>query len=155
MSPTNSYPITLTNVDNKLAVVIGGGPVGQRKVQKLLEAGIEVRLVSPEITPRLQTWVDSCQLEWQPRPYHAGDLTGAYLVFAATNQRSVNAQIAHEAQELGILCNVADDPQGGTFHVPAVYRGEQVSIAISTAGHSPKRAKQLRDAIAEWLEHQA
>lgn len=145
------YPAMLTNMPHTLAVVIGGGPVGERKVQGLLAAGARVRLVSPEATPLLQSWAEAGQIEWVRRPYQADDVAGARLVYAATNQRAVNAQVAQEAQAYGLLCNVADRPEEGNFHVPAVHRQERLVVAVSSTGESPIRAKQVRDDIAVWL----
>lgn len=146
------YPTMLTGMTHTLALVIGGGPVGERKVQGLLAAGAQVRLVSPEATPLLQSWAASGHIEWLQRPYQAGDVAGARLVYAATNQRAVNARIAEEARERGLLCNVADQPEEGNFHVPAVHRQEGLVVAVSSTGESPVRAKQVRDNIAVWLK---
>ncbi len=148
---TDIYPAMLTNMTHALAVVVGGGPVGERKVQALLAAGARVRLVSPEATPQLQSWAEAGHIEWLRRPYQAGDVAGARLVFAATNQRAVNARIAQEAQAYGLLCNVADRPEEGNFHVPAVHRQAGLVVAVSSTGESPTRAKQVRDNIAAWL----
>jgi len=73
------------------------------------------------------------------------------IAFAATDQHAVNAQIADDAAALGLLCNVADDPRAGDFHLPAVHREPGLLVAVSTAGASPARAKRLRDQIAAWL----
>jgi cobalt-precorrin 5A hydrolase/precorrin-3B C17-methyltransferase len=147
------YPVTLNGLAGKKAVVIGGGPVGQRKVQGLLAAGIAVRLVSPEATPQLRVWAEEKRIGWERRPYQPSDLTGASLVFAATNQRAVNAQVAQEAERLELLCNVADQPAEGNFHVPAVHRRPGLVVAVSTLGESPTRAKKVRDQIAVWLDN--
>jgi siroheme synthase-like protein len=90
-------------------------------------------------------------LIWHARPYQAGDLAGARLAFAATNIRTVNAQVADEAARLHILCNVADDPAAGDFHVPAVHRADGMVIAVSSSGQAPRRATTLRNRIAAWL----
>lgn len=146
------YPITLTGINGAPVVVIGGGPVGERKVGGLLAAGLAVRLISPEATPQVQVWAEAGQICWERRPYQPGDVTGARLVFAATNQRAVNAQIAQEAANLGLLCNVADQPAEGNFYVPAVHRQPGLVVAVSTSGQSPTRARQVRDQIAGWLK---
>ena len=65
----------------------------------------------------------------------------------------MNAQVAAEAATKGILCNVADDPTAGNFHVPAVHRADDMVIAVSSSGQSPRRATTLRDRIARWLAH--
>jgi cobalt-precorrin 5A hydrolase/precorrin-3B C17-methyltransferase len=146
------YPAMLTHLPNTLAVVVGGGPVGERKVHGLLAAAAQVRLVSPAATPQLQLWAEQGRLHWTRRPFEPGDLAGANLAFAATNQRSVNAQVGREARSRGLLCNVADQPEEGTFHVPAVHRRPDLVVAVSSTGESPRRARQIRDKIARWLE---
>jgi cobalt-precorrin 5A hydrolase/precorrin-3B C17-methyltransferase len=145
------YPIYLHQNPPLLAVVVGGGAVGQRKVMGLLAAGAQVRLVSPAATPYLQELAAAGQIEWLPRPYQTGDLSSALLAFAATNQRTVNAQVALDAHSARILCNVADAPHEGNFHVPAVHRQDDLVIAVSTGGRSPTRARRVRDLIARWL----
>ena len=147
------FPISLTNLHNRLCVVIGGGPVGERKVRNLLAVGARVCLVSIEATAQLHAWVDAGRMEWQQRPYRPDDLTHAFLVFAATNVRSVNAQIASDAAAAGALCNVADAPEEGDFHVPAVHREDGVVVAVSTETGTPRRAKGVRDKIAEQIKN--
>jgi four helix bundle protein len=146
-----SYPITLTNMSDVLVVVVGGGAVGMRKVKGLLAVGAAVRLISPMATEDLRNLAAAGQISWLPREYAVGDLDEALLVFAATNQRAVNAMVASDAAERGILCNVADAPDEGSFHLPAVYRGAQATIAVSTGGANPAGAKRLRDRIAGWM----
>jgi len=146
------YPILLTGLQNKLAVVVGGGPVGERKVAGLLAVGVRIRLVSPVITPTLAEWVKANRLLWVPRSYQTGDLADAFLAFAATNMRAVNAQIAYDALHMGLLCNVADAPAEGNFHVPALYRQADFVVAVgSQQGKNPKRIQALRDQIASFL----
>jgi cobalt-precorrin 5A hydrolase/precorrin-3B C17-methyltransferase len=145
------YPIFLHHLQGTLVVVVGGGRVGQRKVAGLLAVGAHVRLISPIVTPDLQAWAADSQIEWLARPYAPGDLQGALLAFAATDQRPVNAQVAADARALRILCNVADAPNEGDFHLPAVYRQAELTVAVGTGGASPTRAKTLRDQIATFL----
>ena len=146
-----AYPITLTNLRGALVVLVGGGAVGARKLRGLLAVGAAVRLISPAVTLELHALADSGVITWHARTYQPGDLAGARLVFAATDQRAVNAQVADDAAALGLLCNVADDPRAGDFHLPAVYREPELLVAVSTAGANPARAKRLRDQIASWL----
>lgn len=145
------YPVTLINAGSLSAVVIGGGSVGERKVRGLLNAGIPVRLVSPIATPHLVDLADAGLIVWTRREYESSDLAEARLAFAATNRREVNAQIARDAAAAGILCNVADAPAEGSFHVPAVHRSGGITIAVSSGGAAPARAVILRNAIAQWL----
>lgn len=158
------YPVFLTGLADMLCVVVGGGTVAARKVRGLLAAGARVRVISPELCAELDALHATQQVEWIPRAYCAGDLAGASLVFAATDARTANQAVAGEARQSGILCNVADSPAEGTFHVPAVYRGScpseqemqdndaaQVVIAVGTGGQSPGLARRLRDALVAAL----
>jgi cobalt-precorrin 5A hydrolase/precorrin-3B C17-methyltransferase len=151
------YPITLTRFTEAAIVVCGGGKVGERKVRGLLDAAAEegisprIRLISPTATETLQQWAAEGRIDWEARPYAAGDLSGARLVFAATSEREVNAAIAQEAAAVGAFCNVADAPEEGDFHVPAVLRTEEALIAVSTGGADPRRAVSYRDRIRSLL----
>jgi cobalt-precorrin 5A hydrolase / precorrin-3B C17-methyltransferase len=149
--PQPVYPIYLNRIQGVPVVVVGGGVVGERKVKGLLAAGAQIRLISPTATPYLQALAADGQIDWTARPYHDDDLAGAALAFAATNDRATNAAIARQARHAHILCNVADRPDEGDFHVPAVLRHEDLIIAVGTGGQSPRRARTVRDRIADWL----
>ena len=111
-----------------------------RKVGKLLQAGADVVVVSPEVCPELAE-VDA---EVYRRPYEYGDLEGAHLAFTATNSREVNAAVAEEAKECGVPINVADRPAEGDFTVPSTLRRGRLQVAVSTGGASPRLAQRIR-----------
>jgi len=146
------YPIYLTGLDQVLTVVVGGGTIGERKIRALLAGHAHVRLISPQATPQLQAWAAAGQLLWEQRPYQPGDLAGAFLAFATTDQRSINTQVAAEARDLRILCNVADRAEEGNFHTPALHRQADMVIAVGSTGKNPRRVKQVRDWIAKLCE---
>lgn len=133
------YPIFL-DLDGKRCVVIGGGEVANRKARKLLQARARVVVISPEVKPELE----SMAVEVNRRPYRAGDLEGAFLVFAATNRRAVNAAVSQEARERGIPVNVADEPSEGDFALPSTLRRGHLQVAVSTGGASPTLARRIR-----------
>lgn len=145
------YPICLTQLGGALVVVVGGGRVAQRKVAGLLAANAMVRVISPTLTQPLMARVGRGEIDWLSRPYRSGDLEGAHLVFAATNQREINAGIGRRAEALGVLCNVADAQDEGSFHVPAVHRQSGLLVAVSSGGERPRLAKSVRDRIAHLL----
>src|SRR6185436_16724707 len=101
------YPIFL-RLEGRPCVVIGGGEVAERKVESLRAAGARVMLVSPELTPALRALLEQGEIEHRPRPYRPGDLAGAFLAFAATDDAAVNAAIAGEAESGGVLLNAVD-----------------------------------------------
>lgn len=135
------YPISL-NISGQLCIIIGGGKVAERKVLSLLEARARVRLISPQLTGRLRELADSGQIDWLPRCFQPGDLVDALLVFAATDSAQINEAVAQEAA--GKLVNIADAPEHSSFHVPAVVRQGDLSIAVSTNGKSPALAARIR-----------
>lgn len=145
------YPVNL-NIKGKLCVVIGGGRVAERKVRNLLPCGGRVRVVSPDLTDVLSKWVSQGKMDYTRSEYRAGHLKGAFLVYAATSDRKVNAEIARDAARQKLLVNVADSPTESTFILPAVVRKREISIAVSTNGLSPAKAVRIRDRVKEFIE---
>jgi len=142
-----SYTICLVGLDLQQTIVVGGGKVASRKVEGLLAAGAKVRLISPELAPELQILADSGQIETLVRNYAEGDLAGAFLVIAATDDPQVNQRVWAEALRNGCLINVVDDPTHSNFTLPAMVRRDELSIAISTGGGSPALARRLRERL--------
>ena len=126
-------------------MVVGGGEVANRKARKLLQAKAEVVVVSPEVRPELA----SMAVEVRRRRYRAGDLEGAFLAFATTDEREVNAAVAREGRERGIPVNVADRPAEGDFALPSTLRRGQLQVAVSTGGASPTLARRIRRELEE------
>ncbi len=142
----NTYPL-MAKLEGRLAVVVGGGAVGLRKVQSLLQAAARVRLVAP----RLDGGDDLEQAEVIQAPYDASHLAGAFIVFACTDDRELNSRIARDARSAGAWVNAADQPEDCDFFVPAMVSQGPVQIAIGTGGASPALAGSLKDIIASAL----
>ena len=121
-------------------VIVGGGAVADRKARKLLQARAEVVVISPEISPSLE----SIAVEVHRRRYEVGDLEGAFLAFTATDSREVNAVVSDEARERNIPINVADKPSEGDFALPSTLRRGKLQVAVSTGGASPTLAQRIR-----------
>ncbi|MCG8619311.1 MAG: bifunctional precorrin-2 dehydrogenase/sirohydrochlorin ferrochelatase [Desulfobacterales bacterium] len=138
------YPIFL-DVKDKACLVVGGGKVGTRKAKGLARAGARVTVVSPECDPALET---SGDIRFEKRGFAEGDLDGVHLVFAATDNQSLNAKIRQAARTKGVLCNIADGRDKGDFILPSVVARGDLLIAVSTCGASPALAKRLRKELA-------
>jgi precorrin-2 dehydrogenase / sirohydrochlorin ferrochelatase len=136
-------PIFL-DVTGRECVVVGGGEVAARKVESLLEAGARVTVVSPRLSPSLQTIVARGNVVHIARDYQRGDIIGCVLAYAATDDPKLHREIAAEARALGIPLNVVDVPELCTFIAPAIVKRGPLQIAISTAGASPAFAARLR-----------
>jgi precorrin-2 dehydrogenase len=133
----------------KRVVVIGGGAVAASKVASLLPCGADpVVVVAPDACSVIVEYAAAGRLQWVAREYVENDLAGAALAFGATNDRSVNAQVADEARRRGILVLAVDDVQHCDFIAPALVRRGDLVLAISTHGRSPALARRTR----EWLD---
>jgi precorrin-2 dehydrogenase/sirohydrochlorin ferrochelatase len=136
------YPLYL-DLGSRVCLVVGGGAVAERRVQGLLEAGAEVRVVSPTLTPGLQEQANAQTIRHLAGVYEPGMLAGVTLVVAATNVRAVNAQVVVDAQASRILVNAADAPDEGDYIVPSVVRRGELCLSISTGGANPMLAARL------------
>lgn len=147
------YPL-FADIADRAVLVIGGGHVAERKVLGLLESGAQITVVSPKLTEKLVELHSDGQIEVCRCDYQKGDLAGAWLVIAATNDEQINRQIFTEANERHIFCNVVDRPELCSFQVPAVVRRGDLQIAVSTSGTSPILAKLIRQQLQkEYSKH--
>ena len=140
------YPIFL-DVSGLLCVVIGGGIVAERKILGLLDAEARLLVVSPDATQTIRELSALGKIEYMSCAYRPSHLDGAELVFAATNVRAVNAQVAADAAALGLRITVADAPDDGTFIVPSVVRRGDFCLAISTGGGNPMLSGRIADEL--------
>ncbi|GAA3642364.1 uroporphyrinogen-III C-methyltransferase [Nonomuraea antimicrobica] len=137
-------------LSGRRVLVVGGGHVAQRRVPALLEAGAEVTVVSPSVTPALDDLIAAGRVTWHARPYEVGDCDGAWLVQACTDDRSVNTAVAAEAEAKRVWCVRADDKDASAAWTPASGRVDEIGVAV-TAGGDPRRAAGIRDAVVEAL----
>lgn len=137
------YPVNL-NIQDRRCLVIGGGSVGTRKVMTLLDCGAIVEVVATDVSDRLLDLSINETISIAKRPYQSSDLKGAFLVIGATNNEELNIKISRDAEHIGILCNIADQPEACNFILPAIVNRGDLIIAISTSGKSPAFAKKLR-----------
>jgi siroheme synthase-like protein len=137
------YPLFL-DITDKRCVVVGGGAVALRKVNMLLDHGAKVQVISPEICADLEGLADQGIIMTQGREYQTGDLEGAFVAIAATNNNHTNEQVANEAVAQGVLINVVDVPQLSNFIVPSYIRRGDLTVAISTNGKSPALSRKIR-----------
>jgi precorrin-2 dehydrogenase/sirohydrochlorin ferrochelatase len=144
------YPIAL-DLSEKSVLVVGGGIIADGKLDALLAAGARITVVSPEVLPRIPVLAADRQLTLYLRPYQPGDLAGADVVIAATDDRAVNAAIAADARAAGILVNAVDDIPNCDFFAVALVRRGDLQVAISTNGRSPAFARWMREHLDATL----
>jgi precorrin-2 dehydrogenase/sirohydrochlorin ferrochelatase len=140
------YPVNLV-IEGRRCVVVGGGAVAARKVAGLVAAGADVVVVAPRISEAVR----ASGVELVERPYRPGDLDGAWLAIAATDDPGVNAAVHADGEAARVWINAADDPTACSFTLPAVVRRGPVMVTVSTAGYSPALASWIRGQVADQL----
>src|ERR1700712_3007594 len=144
------FPIFL-KIAARPCIVIGAGHLAESKIESLQAAHAKVTVVAPDATSRIADLAAAGEVDWHRREFAAGDLTGNFLVVAATNVPAVNRAVFQEATDKNIICNAVDDPPFCDFYFPSVVRRGDLQIAISTAGASPALAQRLRKEINAQL----
>jgi siroheme synthase-like protein len=135
------YPVFL-ELTGAPVLVVGGGAIAARKAAGLAAAGARVTVIAPDVVDGIAA------AHVERRAYESGDVAGFRLVFTATDDPAVNAQVARDATAAGIWVNSADDPENCSFILPAIARRGPLTVAVSTGGSTPAFAARLRDEIA-------
>jgi precorrin-2 dehydrogenase / sirohydrochlorin ferrochelatase len=143
------FYIACLRLQGRRCVVVGGGEVGLEKVEGLLACDAGVTLIAPEAHPELVELALEGSIRWERREYATGDLEGALIAIAATDDTDLNIRVFHDAEARAMLVNVVDVPPLCNFILPAIVRTGPLAVAISTAGASPAVAKRMKREIAE------
>lgn len=141
------FPLFI-DLTGKSAVVIGGGAIGLRRAEVLLRFGAKVTVVSPALARPSEGIVHLA------RPYKAGDLKGAFLAIAATDNTAVNDAVEAEARSAGTLFNRSDDQSRCDFFFPAVCEGAGLIAGVVGDGGDHRKtaeaARRIRKVLEEW-----
>lgn len=140
------YPVFL-DLREKVCLVVGGGSVAERKVQRLLECGASVRVVSRALSSELECLLGKGQIECPDDRYSENCLDGVFLAICATDDKAMNERVMRDCRSRGIPVNVVDDPARCDFILPALVEQGDLTIAVSTGGKSPALARRLREEL--------
>jgi len=140
-------------LEGRRVLVVGGGRVGQRKVELLLDAGADVTLVCPDCVDELTALVRGGSIRHEARTFDDPDVAGCELVFACTDDKHVNRHVLEVAKAAKISCCCADGnwPEGD-FVTPAIIRTDDVLIAVSTSGKSCRQSRLIKDNLRKHLD---
>jgi len=142
-------PLFLT-LTGRRVLLVGGGPVAAAKLDQLLAAGADVRVVAPEVDPQIERAAAAASVAIDRRAFAPADLDGAWLAVAAATP-AVNRDVASAAEVRRIFVNAVDDPANATAFMTGVVRRHGMTIAISTDGEAPALAGLLREALDALL----
>ncbi len=142
------YPVML-DVRGRLAIVVGGDRVAAEKAAALSASGAQVSVINPAFCDELLMQAEYKRVTLRRKAYEPGDLEGAFVVVAATNDTQLVEAIWTETQRSGQLVNIVDIPERCSFIMPSILRRDQLTIAVSTEGASPGLAKRIRQNLEE------
>ena len=155
---TSLFPLFL-KLTGRAVLVVGAGPMAERKVHSLLASGATVRIVAPEATAELQRLAAEGLLSWTARRFEERDVDCAWLVVAATGQPETQRRVAAAAEERRIFLLAVDDPSNASAYSGAIVRRPPFQVAISSSGAAPALTRVLREIIEQvlpgdgWVEH--
>jgi precorrin-2 dehydrogenase/sirohydrochlorin ferrochelatase len=140
-------------VAGRPCLVVGGGQIATRKAGHLLDAEADITVVASTVTEALRELAASGRLRIIARNFSASDITGQYLVFAATDDEDVNRQVIAACRKSGILCSAVDSCwTEGDFVTPAICRKNGLVVTVSTGGRSCRQSRMVKERIAQMLD---
>ncbi|WP_342575797.1 NAD(P)-dependent oxidoreductase [Solibacillus sp. FSL K6-1781] len=146
----NYFPL-MVNIEFKKVVIVGGGHVARQKVEALLHTNAKITVVSPTVTDKLKTYLDEGKAVWKQKLFEPADLDGAALIFAATNDETVNDAVEEATQHWQLL-NRADALGRMDFMNPAVVRRGDFVVTVSTTGASPALTRKVKADLEEQYD---
>jgi len=136
-------PIHVDTKDARI-LVIGGGPAAEAKLRTLIKTEAELQVVAPKISSEITRWVEKGEVLWIDRDFVETDLADICLVYAATEEDTINADITALARSRGLLANAADQKEACDFITPALVDRSPVIVSIGTEGTSPSLARAIK-----------
>ena len=137
---------------NRRCLVVGGGNVGLRRSRSLCAAGATVDVISPVCRAGLSDLLGEHGGRLIEREYHESLMRDDYFcVVAATDDKSVNRDVAEHARARGIPANIASERHDCDFIFPAVVDRDPIMIAVSSFGGSPVLSRILRQQLTRFL----
>lgn len=137
------------DVENQNCLVVGGGVVALRKIEKLLPFNPNITVVSPKVHKEILS-IENINII--KRKFDFNDLKEKSFVITATDDKVLNKEIYNSCKENNIPVNTVDDKDNCSFIFPALVRNKGVTVAISTSGKSPLYAKYLRKKIENLIQ---
>ena len=144
------------NVNNKKAVVIGGGTEGVRKVHGLLDQECQITVITSRLNKELKKMSDDGKLRLIKKRIKnvsiLNDISNIFLILAATDDKELNRKLVEKGRSIGAFVYAADDPNISDFSYTSLVNVQGIiQVAISTSGKSPIMARKIRIKIERML----
>ena len=141
-----SYFPFFMEIKDKECLVVGGGMVALRKIEKLLPFGVKITVVSPAFCSEIEELEGIDRI---CRRFEREDIEGKMFVIGATDNEAVNAEISVLCREKNIPVNIVDDPKKCTFFFPALVKQGEFVAGFSSGGGSPLAAQYIRKKVED------
>lgn len=153
MSQQNSYYPIFIDLDKRSCLVVGGGAVAWRKIEGLLNCGAQVTVIAPAFSPKIEEAAGAGRIATKCRIFVETDLEDIFLVYAATDDADVNAEILNLSRKRGILAAAVDKNwANGDFITPARFTHAGVTVAVSSDGESCCRSRDVKNELQRFLK---
>ena len=130
---------------------VGGGSIAARRIGVLQPFAEQITVVAPEADGSIIELTETGEVSWITREFDEGDLEGRDIVFAATDDKELNADIAAKCRERGILVNVSSDKELCDFYFPGIVMQGETVVGVSASGQDHKKARRVRERIQDIL----
>ena len=144
MAANPGFQVSL-DLKGRPCLVLGGDEEAADKVERLLDAGAKVTVISATLNEPLRKLTATAKILHRGRTFRTTDAQGVTLVINTMKGDPEFAKMLYELslKERFILCSV-DHPHESTATLPAVVRQGGLRVAISTSGMAPALAGRLR-----------
>ena len=150
MSRKPFFPLYV-DLSDKDILFVGGGSIAARRIGVLQPFVETITVVAPEADGSILELTESGAVNWIMREFEAEDLEGRDVVFAATDDKELNARIATACREKSILVNVSSDKELCDFYFPGIVMQGETVVGVSASGEDHKKARRVRERIQEIL----
>lgn len=151
MSQNPYFPL-FVDLSEKKIVVIGAGTIAKRRIKVLYDFVGQITVIAPEIHPDIQKLANTGKLKTVRKCYESADIDGADIVLAATNNKTVNREIAKLCRERHIPVNNCSDKEQCDFYFPGIIHTENAVIGVTASGQDHAKAKEITEKIKKALD---
>lgn len=150
------FPLFI-NLENKKILVIGGGKVAAKKIEKILEYGADITVVTENVVEEKLLKLENVKIENNQKIENDKAkieklVKGYFLVIAATDNEELNENIANVCDSNGMLINNVSSKVKMNAMFGGIVKNSEFQIAISTSGKNCKRSRAMKSEIQKVLD---
>ena len=150
------FPLFI-NLENKKVLVIGGGKVASKKIEKIVESRADITVVAENIKEEKLLQLENIKIENNKKIENDKDkiekiVNEYFFVIAATNDEKLNENIADVCDSNGILVNNVSSKMKMNTMFGGIVKNDEFQIAVSTGGKNCKRSRAMKSEIQKILD---